>query len=64
VHSDVKFIVVSGAVNIPFENDPSFVQEILGPEVIPTLSVAVKDDRRVPVETVVKLAGLNSNEGA
>ena len=64
VHSDVKVSLVAGAVNTPFEKSPPFVQETSGPVVIPTLSVADNVDEPVPVDTTVKVLGLNSNEGA
>jgi hypothetical protein len=66
VHTDVKVTVVSGAVNAAAlsENDPPFVQEILGLEATPTLSEYSKTVLRVPVETVVRSLFVKFNEGA
>lgn len=64
VHSLVVVAVTAGAVKIPPENVPPFVQLTVGPDVTATLSVAVKLDIPVPVDITVKVEGLKETVGA
>jgi hypothetical protein len=64
VHSLVVVLVTAGAVKVSAEKAPPLVQLTVGPDVTATLSVAVRLEVPVPVDTTVKEAGLKVTLGA
>ena len=64
VHSLVVAVVTIGAVKVFPENVPPFVQFVVGPDVIPTLSDAVKIEATEPPPTAESDVGLKETFGA
>ena len=64
VHSLVVELVTIGAVNVPAENTPPFVHVVVGPELMPTLSEAVKFEIPELPPTRDNDVGLKAIEGA
>ena len=64
VHSLVVAVVTIGAVKVFPENVPPFVQFVVGPDVIPTLSDADKVEAAEPPPTAESDVGLKETFGA